>query len=345
MYISSIFALLIAFFIYENIVELIFPNPRHLSLTENYVNGNPPKSDKLKPFHYDTPMTLYEYFKIVLFTLSGVLVLRIAVVFLSIVLGMVCVTVMGKRNRVHHPLWFSFWMYPINFFGTIMLAALGFYNTRVYGKVAPRSQCKLLISNHSCVLEVVFLALLERLPSFVSRKENESSFFFLVVARICDAILIDRKSPTSRKEALDAICKRAKDPLGLQLMIFPEGSTANQLALLRFQKGAFESGNPVQMVCIYFPYKHFNPTWGGKMVGGNDVHEIVLRLCCQFVNYAEIRVLPVYYPTEAEKNDAILYANHCQKMMATVLNESVSDATFYDYDEAAKLYRQKIKSR
>ncbi|CCW67289.1 unnamed protein product [Phytomonas sp. Hart1] len=226
-----------------------------------------------------------------------------------------------------------------------MFAALGFYNVRVYGKVASHSQCKLFVSNHSCVLEVVLLVLLEKFPSFVSRKENEKSFLFRIVARICNAILIDRNSPTSRKQALDIISKRAKDPLGPQLIIFPEGTTANQLALLRYKKGAFESGSPVQMVCVYFPYKHFNPTWGGKMVGSNDLYEIFLRLCCQFVNYVEIRVLPVYYPTVEEKNDATLYADHCQKMMATVLRESISCGSFNNYDEAAKLYSERKKKK
>jgi len=42
----------------------------------------------------------------------------------------------------------------------------------------------------------------------------------------------------------------------------------------------------------------------------------VFLLLCQFVNYLEVIHLPVYYPSEQEKNDPKLYANNVRKLMA-----------------------------
>jgi lysophosphatidylcholine acyltransferase/lyso-PAF acetyltransferase len=42
----------------------------------------------------------------------------------------------------------------------------------------------------------------------------------------------------------------------------------------------------------------------------------VFLLLCQFVNYLEVVNLPVYYPSEQEKDDPKLYANNVRKLMA-----------------------------
>lgn len=42
----------------------------------------------------------------------------------------------------------------------------------------------------------------------------------------------------------------------------------------------------------------------------------VFLLLCQFVNNLEVIHLPVYYPSEQEKEDPKLYANNVRKLMA-----------------------------
>lgn len=43
----------------------------------------------------------------------------------------------------------------------------------------------------------------------------------------------------------------------------------------------------------------------------------VFLLLCQFVNYIEVVRLPVYCPSEQEKEDPKLYANNVRKLIAT----------------------------
>lgn len=42
----------------------------------------------------------------------------------------------------------------------------------------------------------------------------------------------------------------------------------------------------------------------------------VILLLCQFVNYLEATWLPVYYPSQQEKDDPRLYAENVRRLMA-----------------------------
>jgi len=97
--------------------------------------------------------------------------------------------------------------------------------------------------------------------------------------------------------------KKAADrsPDSNALMIFPEATTTPNRCLFQYKVGAFIPGHPIQPVCFKFSYHHFNPCWTGQAVGGNDLLMLLWRTCCQFANRLEIKILPVYYPNEAEK--------------------------------------------
>nr|CAB3477023.1 unnamed protein product [Digitaria exilis] len=56
----------------------------------------------------------------------------------------------------------------------------------------------------------------------------------------------------------------------------------------------------------------------------------VFFLLCQFVNYIEVVRLPVYYPSEQEKEDPKLYANNVRKLIAMEGNLSLSNLGLAD---------------
>ncbi|GET90533.1 hypothetical protein, conserved [Leishmania tarentolae] len=331
---------IVTFFILENTRCLLAPGPRRLSLADDYEEGNPTKVEKMMAFEYDTPADTYERVKMFCFMASGVAFVRIFASTSGIFLGLLTASAAGFLDRDAHPWWFWFWSRVTAFITIVTFSILGIYNVQQYGQFAPSSECKILVVNHSCVMEVIWVYVMSGFPSFVSRKENLSFAFFGNIARGSSSILVDRDAAASREQATMTILRRAGDPTAPQLMIFPEGTTGNQQALFMFKKGVFEAAVPVQMVCIAFPYQHFNPAWTGRRVGGNSLWDILLRTCCQFVNYVEVRLLPVYYPTEEEKKDPKLYASHCQRMMATVLRENISDASFNDYREAFRHFAE-----
>ncbi|KAK7200249.1 Acyltransferase [Novymonas esmeraldas] len=330
-------------FLLENTRCLFVRAPRRLSLADDYVHSDPAKVDKMVAFEYDTPIDTYERVKMFFFMVTGVAFVRAFTAMSIIFLGLFTTGVGGHLDRYAYPWWFGFWSRVTTLLSITAFAVLGVHNVRQYGQFAARSECKILIANHSCVMEVIWFFIMGGFPSFVSRKENLSFAFFGNVVRASSSILVDRDAATSREQTLRAIVQRAGDPSAPQLMIFPEGTTANQQSLFMFKKGVFEAAAPVQMVCIAFPYQHFNPAWTGRGVDGNSLWDIMLRLCCQFVTYAEVRLLPVYHPTEEERKDSKLYASHCQRMMAAVLREKISDASFSDYKEAFRYFAEKKK--
>ncbi|URE31340.1 Acyltransferase [Musa troglodytarum] len=104
------------------------------------------------------------------------------------------------------------------------------------------------------------------------------------------------------------------------MLLFPEGTTTNGDYLLPFKSGAFLAKVPVLPVILRYPYCRFSPAWDSI----SGVRHVFLLLC-QFVNHIEVIWLPVYYPSEQEKEDPKLYANNVRKLMATEGNLTLSD--------------------
>ena len=303
---------------------------------------NPPVAGKDRALFYDTPMTTYERIKMLFFALSGLLVLRMLLTFVCFFIAVMFInlSVFQGRNRHNSPVWFAFCAAGVKLFGALLLASMGFYHVKVEGKLASRRECKILVGNHICMVELVFLYLSADFPAFVSRVENLTVPLFRGVVAASDAIVVDRDAASSRTKTLGEIKKRSKDSNAAQLMIFPEGTCNNQLSLFQFRKGAFEPGESVQPVCFYFAYDHFNPAWTGRACGGNDLLDLLLRLWSQFVNRLEVKILPVHVATKEERECSLTYANNIQRIMAETIGLSTSDATYADYQQAARVYNK-----
>lgn len=334
---------LIALFIFEHIKSVVMPEPPSFD-TRDYQSKSPEHTTKEVALSYDTPMTTYERVKMAFFILSGLLFLRIALSLAFFLLGIIFLNLStyGGRTRDSNPLWYQVFAHLTKASGYLAIAALGFYQVRTYGTPAPRSEVKLLIANHVCMIELIVLFIQAEFPAFVSRVENLEIPLFRGVARTANAIMVNRSTASSRQQTLVEITRRAQDTSSLapQLMIFPEGTIDNQRCLFQFKRGAFEPGVPVQMACFRFPYKHFNPAWTGRPCGGNDMPDLLLRMCCQFVNRVDVVYLPVYRPSDDEVAHPLLFAKHAQQMMANVLRLPTSDATFEDYVAIARASRR-----
>lgn len=335
---------LLAIVVVENIKYVIDPKPRMLRLDNDYIDAQPPKVDIKEALRYDTPLTLYERAKMAFFILSGIAALRLflAVLFLLIGVAFVNIAVAGGRSRATHPRWFAVWESCVNACVNLILMSLGFACIRVYGQVDEDANgAKLLCGNHICAIETLLLFAHGHLPSFVSRAENLAIPGFKAVAQATCSILVNRDAAASRDQTKDAIRERAGSKDGNRLMLFPEGTCNTQHGLFMWKRGAFEPGEPVQLCAFSFPYTHYNVCWSGKAAGGNDPPMLFLRMVCQFVNHAEMRILPTYYPSAEERGNADLYAAHAQRMVAHVARQPISDATFAEYKRLEQEYSRR----
>ncbi|XP_066366970.1 lysophospholipid acyltransferase LPEAT1-like [Miscanthus floridulus] len=217
-----------------------------------------------------------------------------------------------------------------------MLFVFGFYWIRDYDCRFPNAedddvdQSKeierpgAIVSNHVSYVDILY-HMSASFPSFVAKRSVARLPLVGLISKCLGCIFVQRESKTSDfKGVSGAVTERIQrahqQKNAPTMLLFPEGTTTNGDYLLPFKTGAFLAKAPVQPVILRYPYKRFNPAWE-SMSGARHV----FLLLCQFVNYLEVVHLPVYYPSEQEKDDPKLYANNVRKLMAVEGNLILSD--------------------
>ncbi|KAF8748872.1 hypothetical protein HU200_012799 [Digitaria exilis] len=217
-----------------------------------------------------------------------------------------------------------------------MLFVFGFYWIREYDCRFPDAEDEhvdqsketekpgAVVSNHVSYVDILY-HMSAFFPSFVAKRSVARLPLVGLISKCLGCIFVQRESKTSDfKGVSGAVTERIQrahqQKNASMMLLFPEGTTTNGDYILPFKTGAFIAKAPVQPVILRYPYKRFNPAWESM----SGVRHVFLLLC-QFVNYLEVIHLPVYYPSEQEKNDPKLYANNVRKLMAVEGNLTLSD--------------------
>uniref|UniRef100_A0A7S4B054 Phospholipid/glycerol acyltransferase domain-containing protein n=1 Tax=Chrysotila carterae TaxID=13221 RepID=A0A7S4B054_CHRCT len=103
------------------------------------------------------------------------------------------------------------------------------------------------------------------------------------------------------------------------ICLLPEGITHNGLTMLKFFPGSFEGGTPVQPVVLSYPFKYIN-----SHSFLSDVGTHLLKMLLSPYIVLNVRLLPLYVPSEAEKADAALMAEGVRAKMAEALGIPLS---------------------
>ncbi|XP_074479402.1 lysophospholipid acyltransferase LPCAT4 [Sebastes fasciatus] len=223
--------------------------------------------------------------------------------------------VKGWRRWFLHPivLWLSraaFWF-------------LGFLWVKVKGRRADLKEAPVLVlAPHSGYLDMVALPITQ-LATVVSRSENCSLPVIGALLEFNESVLVSRKDPESRKKAVAQLTERlTSNGYWPQMLMFPEGTTTNGCGLIKFKPGAFLAGVPVQPVLLRYPNKLDTVRWTYK---GTTWVEALWHTTSQFYTNCTIEFMPVYKPSQEEKNDPNLYADNVQKLMAKALGIPATD--------------------
>ncbi|KAM0864550.1 hypothetical protein ACQ4PT_043839 [Festuca glaucescens] len=222
-----------------------------------------------------------------------------------------------------------------------MLFVFGFYRIREHhrrvahaededlGKSGYLGRPGAIVSNHVSHLDILY-HMSSSLPSFVAKRSVARLPLVGLISKCMGCIFVQRESKASDFKGVSGAvteriqrAHRQKD--SPMMLLFPEGTTTNGDYLLPFKTGAFLAKAPVRPVILRYPYKRFSPAWDSM-----DGARHVLLLLCQFVNYLEVVHLPVYYPSEQEKDDPKLYASNVRKLMAVEGNLILSDLGLAD---------------
>ena len=120
-----------------------------------------------------------------------------------------------------------------------------------------------------------------------------------------------------------AIQAQVGRPQGRRVLIFPEGTTVAQQAMIAFQMGAFRPGVPVQPVVIGYPFRHHDVSWTP------DYSALMLlwRTCCQVVNFMHVQYLPIVH---CNGQHPTVFRAMVQEAMQRASGRRVSAATVHD---------------
>jgi hypothetical protein len=103
---------------------------------------------------------------------------------------------------------------------------------------------------------------------------------------------------------------RLINPNWPMIAIAPEGMTTNGKQLLHFRSGAFIHSAPVLPVCISYSWKRLNPAW---TIGNEPWH--IVRMLTQFVNFANVDIMPAYTPNAEEAAHPTTFAANVRQSM------------------------------
>jgi len=183
------------------------------------------------------------------------------------------------------------------------------------------------VFNHLSYLDILVLVFCYG-GTFLAKAGVDSVPLVGTVAKAMQAVFVERAGTSDRSSAGRSsgtsalLAQRARDPRFPMCFVAPEATTHTGKCLLRFQKGAFVSGLPVAPVLLRYPRRRrqFNPAWG---VTDTLVH--LYRCACQLITPVEIRVLPLYWPTESEKANPREYAENVRALMSRELEVPLCD--------------------
>ncbi|XP_056156632.1 lysophospholipid acyltransferase LPCAT4 [Lampris incognitus] len=223
--------------------------------------------------------------------------------------------VTGWRRWLFHPI---IWL-----LSRAVFFSLGFLCVKVKGRRADLKEAPVLVvAPHSGFLDMLVLCPTQ-LATVVSRSENTSLPVIGALLEFNQSVLVSRKDPESRKKAIAQITERlTSNGYWPQMLMFPEGTTTNGSALIKFKPGAFLAGVPVQPVLLHYPNKLDTVRW---TYNGTTWIEALLHTTSQFYTHMTVEYLPVYTPSQEEKDDPNLYADNVQKLMAKALGVPATD--------------------
>eukprot|EP00198_Chlamydomonas_reinhardtii_P002368 XP_001691704.1 predicted protein [Chlamydomonas reinhardtii] len=205
--------------------------------------------------------------------------------------------------------WTIKWVYVSPDGSTSSTAPAGFLERRFGGYV----------SNHCSWVDIV-LYMSRLFPSFVAKKEVSNLPLIGAISKAMQCLFVDR-------EARERMARKYE--LGsaeLPMMLFPEGTTTNNKYIMPFKRGAFVAGVPVQpLVLKYRGSFRFSPTWDA-MPG----HHHIFLTMTELRYGVTVHVLPMYVPSQEERDDPALYAENVRQMMVKYTKIPSCEDTFGD---------------
>ncbi|XP_037549295.1 lysophosphatidylcholine acyltransferase 1 [Nematolebias whitei] len=289
-----------------------------------------PPAVKRNPFVHELHFTTAEKVKIGLMSVTIFPVRLLLVSFLMLLAWPFAFTAtLGRSDFIVEPQ--SWWRRIVHLCIWVIMRAMwfcgGFHRIKVKGNPAPPSEAPILAAApHSSYFDAIPVT--QMMCSIVGKQESRSVPVWGTLISYIRPVFVVRSDQDSRRKTVEEIKRRAKsEGEWPQIMIFPEGTCTNRTSLILFKAGAFIPGLPVQPVVLRYLNKLDTITWTWQ---GPGAFKILWLTLCQPHNSVEIEYLPVYHPSEKEKENPTLFANNVRTLMAQALKVPLTDISFED---------------
>lgn len=307
--------------------------PDEIDNMSHLIDGSPAREVVPNPFYYRIHLTRADKIKVALMSVVLVPVRIVFIVFFLLLTWLGCYLGqlgLSDKDRAEKPLtgFRRDYLKPFLAFFLRLMFESGGLTYSFKGKLASQKEAPVLVVGpHSSLLDGVVVLLLGGLTP-VAKAGSEDVPIFGTILNFTQPVYVKRSDPNSRQNTVREIIRRAtsKDPWS-QVIIFPEGTCTNRTCLISFKLGAFVPGVPVQPVLIRYPNELNTLIWTWD--GPSALQTLWLTLC-QLKTHMEIEYLPVYVPSEREKEDPKLYAENVRCLMAKALRIPLSS---YSYDD------------
>ncbi|XP_036791043.1 lysophosphatidylcholine acyltransferase 1 isoform X2 [Oncorhynchus mykiss] len=282
------------------------------------------------PFVHDLRFTPLEKAKIALMTVTLFPIrLFLAAFMMLLAWPFAFIASVGRNEMVVEPqsLWRKFVDVALRTIMRVMWFAGGFHWMTVKGRQALPAEAPILtLGPHSSYFDAIPVTM--SMSSIVMKAESKDIPVWGTLIKYIRPVFVSRSDQDSRKKTVEEIKRRAQSggewP---QIMIFPEGTCTNRSCLITYKPGAFIPAVPVQPVVIKYPNKMDTITWTWQ---GPGAFKILWLTLCQLHNEFIIEFLPVYTPSEEEKNNPALFAHNVRRLMAKALDIPITDYSFED---------------
>jgi len=149
----------------------------------------------------------------------------------------------------------SFLIRSTSFFSNMLLTVLGITVVTLHSPLWEKDKPYLIVSNHLSYLDI--LAIASVTPSvFVSSMEGRAAAFLGLLAGCGGTLFVERRNKANLKREIAEITGTLKE--GLNVVIFPEGTSSNGERVLPFKRSlmetAFLSKSDVLPVCLTYSY-------------------------------------------------------------------------------------------
>ncbi|XP_028969345.1 lysophosphatidylcholine acyltransferase 1 isoform X1 [Esox lucius] len=282
------------------------------------------------PFVHDLRFTPLEKVKIALMTVTVFPIRLVLAVFMMLLAWPLAFIASVGRNEMQvepQSLWRKFVDVALKTIMRLMWFAGGFHWMTVKGRQAIPAEAPILtLGPHSSYFDAIPVTM--SMASIVMKAESKDIPVWGTLIKYIRPVFVSRSDQDSRKKTVEEIKRRAQSggewP---QIMIFPEGTCTNRSCLITFKPGAFIPAVPVQPVVIKYPNKLDTITWTWQ---GPGAFKILWLTLCQLHNQFIIEFLPIYTPSEEEKQNPALFAQNVRRQMAKALDIPVTDYSFED---------------